>query len=115
VAATVNTKQETANKLVISNVQNEVAVQAIVKEIPQVKTQTTKLTAAQEADMLLERAMGKLKTQQTGVASKTVDPAKLLLETQWDIDAEKRNRVENILLDQFGKLKAQAIAIIDRN
>ena len=115
VVATVNTKQETTNKPVISNVQNEVAVQAIVKEIPQVKTQTTKLTAAQEADMLLERAMGKLKTQQTGVASKTIDPAKLLLETQWDIDAEKRNRVENILLDQFGKLKAQAVAIIHRN
>lgn len=74
----------------------------------------TKLTAAQEADLLLQRAMATLKTQPTGVASKSIDPKKLLMETQWDIDAEKRNRLENMLLDQFGKLKTQVVTLVDK-
>jgi hypothetical protein len=77
-------------------------------------TATTKLTAAQEADLLLERAMKKTQLQTT-VTSAKVDPSKLLMETQWDIEADRRNRVENILQDQFGKLKAHAVAIIIKN
>lgn len=84
------------------------------KEIIVGSAATTKLTAAQEADLLLERAMATLKTQPTGVASKSIDPKKLLMETQWDIDAEKRNRLENMLLDQFGKLKAQVVTLVDK-
>lgn len=70
-----------------------------------------KLTAAQETDLLLERAMGSLKTsRQTSTA--VVHADRLLQETEWDIEADRRNRVENMLLDQFGKLKAHAASLV---
>ena len=108
--------QEVENKKavqVITNRNTAVAVQK-QKEVVMVNAVTTKLTAAQEADLLLERAMKKTQLQTT-ITSAKVDPAKLLMETQWDIEADRRNRVENILQDQFGKLKAQAVAIIIKN
>lgn len=98
---------------VSTNRNTAVAVQE-QKEIIVGSAATTKLTAAQEADMLLERAMKKTQLQTT-VTSAKIDPSKLLMETQWDIEIERHNRLDNMLIDQFGKLKAHAVAIIIKN
>ncbi len=70
-----------------------------------------KLTAAQEADVLLERAMGSLKTSKKS-STTVVHADRLLQETEWDIEADRRNRIEHMLLDQFGKLKAHATTLV---
>lgn len=69
-----------------------------------------------EADALLNNALKNLKVQNTAVASSTtINPNKLLRETEWDLEARNRNRLENTLLDGLGKLKREAVALIDRN
>ncbi len=74
-----------------------------------------------EADLLLNQALNRIgskTTQETGVATRTgesISPQKLLRETEWDLEAQKRNRIENTLLDGLGRLKREAVALIDRN
>lgn len=79
----------------------------IVKEAIPVKS---------EADALLDRALINIKNQSTAVAARReINPQRLLRETEWDLQAQKRNRLENTLLDGLGRLKREAVALIDRN
>ncbi|PRP65615.1 hypothetical protein [Nonlabens agnitus] len=74
-----------------------------------------------EVDQLLDNAMKKIalkKQINNSVAASnntSVDPQKLLRETEWDIEAQNRNKLENTLLDGLGRLKREAVALIDRN
>jgi hypothetical protein len=75
-----------------------------------------------EADILLNAALNKLSAESanlttTGVAgnfARPINPQKLLRETEWDLEAKSRNRLENTLLDGLGRLKREAVALIDR-
>ena len=89
------------------------------KETTAVEAQVT--GPMSEADRLLNDALKRLGSKSqidTGVAANSkpsIDPHKLLRETEWDLEAQKRNLLENTLLDGLGKLKREAIALIDRN
>jgi hypothetical protein len=71
------------------------------------------LTVEQEADLLLKEAFAKAELKP--IASHSIKPEQLLRETEWDIESERRNRLENTLLDGLGVLKQEAVALIDRN
>ncbi|WP_194850980.1 hypothetical protein [Nonlabens antarcticus] len=75
-----------------------------------------------ESDALLNKALENIaiknKGQTTGIAAnktRSINPQKLLRETEWDLEAQRRNRLENTLLNGLGRLKREAVALIDRN
>ncbi|KQC32802.1 hypothetical protein AAU57_05355 [Nonlabens sp. YIK11] len=74
-----------------------------------------------EVDQLLDNAMKKIARKKqinnsvAAISSSSVNPQKLLRETEWDIEAQNRNKLENTLLDGLGRLKREAVALIDRN
>lgn len=70
------------------------------------------LTADEEMEFLLNKAMNKVEV--TSVASKTVDPNKLLRETEWDIESDNQSRLQNGIQNGLNFLKAEAVAIVDR-
>jgi len=72
-----------------------------------------KLTAAQEADLLLQKALGN-QPKNDAVATKTVDPKMLLMETEWDVESDRRNRIQNTIQDGLNFLKTEAVALIDK-
>ncbi|WP_124980299.1 hypothetical protein [Nonlabens xiamenensis] len=70
------------------------------------------LTAEQEADRLLQQAFGQYKDEAATASS--ISPDQLLRETEWDIEAEQRNKVNNAIFDGLGRLKAEAYALIGK-
>jgi hypothetical protein len=69
-----------------------------------------------ESDILLNKALQKLKVERTAVVETSgINPQKLLRETEWDLEARNHNRLENTLLDGLSRLKREAVALIDRN
>ncbi len=77
------------------------------------ETATGPETPFNEADALLNQALKNVQVREA--TATTINPNKLLRETEWDIQAEKHNRLENTLLDGLGRLKREAVALIDRN
>ncbi|EAS18605.1 hypothetical protein FNJ87_05680 [Nonlabens mediterrranea] len=71
------------------------------------------LTAEEEMELLLNKAMGKVEV--TEVAVKTVNPDKLLRETEWDIKSDNRSKLQNSIQGGLDFLRAEAVAIVDRN
>jgi len=68
------------------------------------------LTAEEEADLLLTQA---LKTvSYTEIEVKEINVNQLLRETEWDIEADRRNKVNDAIFDGLGKLKSEAFALI---
>ncbi|GAK93696.1 hypothetical protein JCM19298_1033 [Nonlabens ulvanivorans] len=71
------------------------------------------LTAEEEMELLLNKAMGKVEV--TEVAVKTINPDKLLRETEWDIKSDNRSKLQNSIQGGLNFLRAEAVAIVDRN
>ncbi|MEP2969813.1 hypothetical protein, partial [Nonlabens ulvanivorans] len=71
------------------------------------------LTAEEEMELLLNKAMGKVEV--TEVAVKTINPDKLLRETEWDIESDNRSKLQNSIQGGLNFLRAEAVAIVDRN
>lgn len=96
---------------------------AIALETPSISETKAIDSQLSEADKLLNAALNRLSVESSnastnGIAannSKSINPQKLLRETEWDLEANKRNRLENTLLDGLGRLKREAVALIDRN
>jgi hypothetical protein len=86
---------------------------AVAVEEPQIISADEMLTPQTEADALLNRALQNIQVIQA--TATTINPSKLLRETEWDLEARRHNRLENTLLDGLGRLKREAIALIDRN
>jgi hypothetical protein len=68
------------------------------------------LTLVQETDLLLKEAFAKAESQP--IVTKSIKPDQLLRETEWDLEADRRNRVNNGLKSGFGVLKIEAFALI---
>ncbi len=120
IVATTNNKQHITSKdefitqPTINNTQETVVASTTITndrilEQPVVK----QLTAAQEADLLLQKALGK-QPKSDVVASKTVDAKMLLLETEWDVESDRRTRMQNTIQDGLKFLKTEAVALIDK-
>jgi hypothetical protein len=84
---------------------------AIANAITQNKAQ--ELTAEQEMELLLSKALKKVRLNEVAVEEVNID--RLLRETEWDIEADRRNRVNDIIYDQLGKLKSEAYTLIGGN
>ena len=84
---------------------------AIANAITQNKTQP--LTAEQEMELLLSKALKNNRLNEVAVEEVNID--RLLRETEWDIEADRRNRVNDIIYDQLGKLKSEAFALVGAN
>lgn len=89
---------------------NEDTVMASVPDQHIIKKQ---LTAEEEMELLLNKAMGKVEV--TEVAVKTINPDKLLRETEWDIKSDNRSKLQNSIQGGLNFLRAEAVAIVDRN
>ena len=84
---------------------------AIANAITQNKAQP--LTAEQEMELLLSKALKNVRLNEVAVKEINID--RLLRETEWDIEADRRNRVDDIIYDQLGKLKSEAFTLIGGN
>ncbi|WP_298951558.1 hypothetical protein [uncultured Nonlabens sp.] len=80
---------------------------------PIAQTTPKKLTAEEEMELLLNEAMQN--TPKTVIATKEYNIDQLVRESEWDIEADRRNRVNNLIFDQLGRLKAEAVVIISGN
>jgi uncharacterized membrane protein len=84
---------------------------AIANAITQNKTQT--LTAEQEMELLLSKALKYASINEVAVEEVNID--RLLRETEWDIEADRRIKINNTIFDQLGKLKSEAFALVGAN
>ncbi|QJP33221.1 hypothetical protein F0365_01740 [Nonlabens sp. Ci31] len=84
---------------------------AIANAVTQNKTPA--LTAEQEMELLLSKALKNASVNEVAVEGINIE--QLLRETEWDIEADRRNRVNNIIFDQLGKLKSEAYTLIGGN
>lgn len=69
------------------------------------------LTAEEEMELLLNNAMNKV--EQPVIAVKDINPDLLLMETEWDIESDKRSKLQNSLQNGLNFLKAEAVAIVE--
>ncbi|SCY24381.1 hypothetical protein SAMN05192588_1842 [Nonlabens sp. Hel1_33_55] len=114
-------KNDIAFETVEKQKEGNLVIQDVIanKETTAVEMQMT--APISEADRLLNDALKRIGSKSqinTGVASNgkpSIDPQKLLRETEWDLEDQKRNLFENTLLDGLGRLKREAVALIDRN
>lgn len=74
------------------------------------KNEFNTLTPQQEADLLLNEALAQ--PEKYNVASRSIHPEQLLRETEWDIELERRNRVNEGLKNGLGILKNEAYTLI---
>lgn len=72
------------------------------------------LTADQEAALLLKSLLENPENK-TDVATHYIKPKQLLRETEWDVEADRRNRINKELKDGLGRLKNEAFALIGVN
>lgn len=72
------------------------------------------LTADQEAALLLKGLLEN-SSNGTSVATHSIKPEQLLRETEWDVEADRRNRLNKELKDGLGRLKNEAFALIGVN
>ncbi|MEO9954269.1 hypothetical protein [Nonlabens sp.] len=71
-----------------------------------------KLTAEEEMELLLNEAMQN--TPKTVIATKEYNIDQLVRESEWDLEADKRNKVNNAIFNQLGKLKNEALTLISK-
>jgi hypothetical protein len=101
---------------------NEVLNEAMALENQEVLEPRNLKSKLSESDALLNAALNKFSSQSLDTSfnsiainkTRSIDPQKLLRETEWDLEARNRNRLENTLLDGLGRLKREALALIDR-
>ncbi len=70
------------------------------------------ITAQQEAGALLNSLLGTSEIETTEVATHSIKPEQLLRETEWDLEAERRDRVNRGINQGLGILKNEAFALI---
>lgn len=70
------------------------------------------ITAQQEAGALLNSLLGTSEFETTEVATHSIKPEQLLRETEWDLEAERRDRVNRGINQGLGILKNEAFALI---
>ncbi|MGJ8684913.1 MAG: hypothetical protein ACSHWW_09835 [Nonlabens sp.] len=68
------------------------------------------LTAEEEMELLLNEALQK--TQPTEIAAKSIDPNKLLREAEWDVESDRRSRIQNKLQDGWDFIKSEAVTMV---
>ena len=71
-----------------------------------------KLTAEEEMELLLNEAMQN--TPKTVIATKEYNIDQLVRESEWDIEADRRNKVNSAIFNQLGKLKNEALTLISK-
>ncbi|ARN78733.1 hypothetical protein BST97_12420 [Nonlabens spongiae] len=82
-------------------------------EIPQQKPENANMiTAQQEAGELLNSLLGESKAETIEVATHSIKPEQLLRETEWDLEAERRDRLNRGINQGLGMLKNEAFALI---
>jgi hypothetical protein len=84
----------------------------MVKENTNEMVSNASLSPSQEADLLLQQALQN-QIQPVMAVSRSVDPTLLLLETEWDIESDKRSSLQNSLQQGLNILKAEAVALIE--
>ena len=104
VVNSVPVKKETS-AITAMNAKGTVMVESIAQN------EVAQLTAEQEADLLLNSLLNNNQAKEN-VASYTIQPKQLLRETEWDIEADRRNQLNNELKKGLGKLKTEAFALI---
>lgn len=81
-----------------------------VDETAMASNKINNLTLVQETDLLLKEAFAKAESQ--SIVTKSIDPDQLLRETEWDLEADRRNRLNKGLKSGLGVLKVEAFALI---
>lgn len=71
-----------------------------------------KLTTEEEMELLLNEAMQN--TPKTVIAAKEYNIDQLVRESEWDLEADKRNKVNSAIFNQLGKLKNEALTLISK-
>ncbi|MEN8815619.1 MAG: hypothetical protein ABF274_01945 [Nonlabens sp.] len=77
------------------------------------QTTSKKLTAEEEMELLLKEAYKNL--PETEYVEKSMNVDQLIREAEWDAETDRRNRVNDLIFDKLGKLKAEALTLIDGN
>jgi hypothetical protein len=72
-----------------------------------------KITAEEEMELLLKEAYKNLPV--TEYVEKSMNVDQLIREAEWDAETDRRNRVNDLIFDKLGKLKAEALTLIDGN
>lgn len=72
------------------------------------------LTAQQQTDLLLEQAMEALVTKPLPETA-ALNPQKLLLETEWDLESDRRERLNNKINKGLEQVAKNALALIRIN
>lgn len=109
-----NQKLQIIENTLLNDDLNEVSKKSTAIALQESKPVIKKsLTVDEEMELLLNNAMGKVKT--TEIVTKTVDPNKLLRETEWDIESDQRSKLQNGIQNGLNFLKAEAIAIVEGN
>lgn len=80
---------------------------------PVAQSTARKLTAEEEMELLLKEAYKNLPV--TEYVEKPMNVDQLIREAEWDAETDRRNRVNDLIFDKLGKLKAEALTLIDRN
>ncbi|AZQ42708.1 hypothetical protein [Nonlabens ponticola] len=70
------------------------------------------LSPKDEANRLLDQAL-QSKATKTMITNASINPQQLLRETEWDLEARRQDRLQNIVEDGFKILKREAVALID--
>tara|TARA_R110002012_G_scaffold284130_2_gene474801 strand:- start:1165 stop:1926 length:762 start_codon:yes stop_codon:yes gene_type:complete len=109
----IQTVQNSATAIVIDEPLLNVNEDTAMASVPDQHIIEKQLTAEEEMELLLSKAMGKVEI--TEVAVKTVNPDKLLRETEWDIESDNRSKLQNSIQGGLNFLRAEAVAIVDRN
>jgi hypothetical protein len=64
-------------------------------------------------ELLLRQAIKNTSISEIDV--KKINVAQLLRETEWDIEADRRIKIDNTIFDQLDKLKSEAFALVGAN
>lgn len=100
-------KQPIRNTLIDDNSVNPELANSVAQTTPK------KLTAEEEMELLLNEAMQNYSS--TEVTVKQMNVEQLIREAEWDAETDRRNRVNDLIFDKLGKLKAEALTLIDGN
>ena len=113
-SATSPAKYRSASIQNITTESKKVKIEAIagVEQLKSKPDATDMLTAQQEAGALLNSLLGTSEIETTEVAIHSIKPEQLLRETEWDLEAERRDQLNRGINQGLGILKNEAFALI---
>jgi hypothetical protein len=94
-----NTIKETMSSLSTTAVKQDIAQKSSVD---------------QEMEALLNDALKKQTLLKTSFENQGSYVQQLIRETEWDIESDRRNKLDMFIFDQLGKLKTEAYALVDK-